>query len=151
MYWMPLCEHFVRHVLSRFSHVQLLVTLWIVTCQALLTMEFSRQEYWSGLPFLPPGDLPDSGVEPESLTSLALAGGFFTTRPPRKSLVRHGKEKKENEALLDLSSKNLQSCSGAESICGAKIAVNAEKVTYKLKSTSCGEFPGGLVTKTPYF
>ena len=66
-------------MLSRFSHVQLFVTLWIVTCQALLSMEFSRQERWSGLPFLPPGDLPDPGVEPESLTSLALAGGFFTT------------------------------------------------------------------------
>ena len=42
-------------------------------------MEFSRQEYWSGLPCPPPGDLPDPGIEPESLTSSALAGGFFTT------------------------------------------------------------------------
>ena len=42
-------------------------------------MEFSRQEYWSGLPFPPPGDLPDPEVEPESLTSPALAGGFFAT------------------------------------------------------------------------
>ena len=40
---------------------------------------FSRQGYWSGLPCLPPGDLPDSGIEPASLTSSALAGGFFTT------------------------------------------------------------------------
>ena len=39
----------------------------------------SRQEYWSGLPFLPPGDLPDPGIEPASLASPALAGGFFTT------------------------------------------------------------------------
>ncbi|CAI9164456.1 unnamed protein product [Rangifer tarandus platyrhynchus] len=42
-------------------------------------MGFSRQEYWSGLPFPPPGDLPDPGIKPGSLTSPALAGGFFTT------------------------------------------------------------------------
>jgi len=42
-------------------------------------MEFSRQEYWSGLPCPPPGDLPDPGIEPASLMSGALAGGFFTT------------------------------------------------------------------------
>ncbi|ELR53965.1 hypothetical protein M91_16140, partial [Bos mutus] len=47
--------------------------------QALLSMGFSRQEYWSGLPFPPPGDLPDLGIEPMSLISPALAGGFFTT------------------------------------------------------------------------
>ena len=44
----------------------------------------SRQEYWSGLPFPLPGDLPDPGIEPASLVSPALAGGFFTTEPPRK-------------------------------------------------------------------
>ena len=44
-------------------------------------MGFSSQEYWSGLPFLPPGDLPDPGTEPRSLESPALAGGFFTTEP----------------------------------------------------------------------
>jgi len=46
-------------------------------------MGFSRQEYWSGLPFPSPGDLPDLGVEPESP---ALAGGFFTTEPPGKPI-----------------------------------------------------------------
>ena len=50
-----------------------------VACQTPLSMEFSRQEYWSGLPFPSPGDLPDTGIEPASLTSPALAGGFFTT------------------------------------------------------------------------
>ena len=40
---------------------------------------FSRQEYWSGLPYPPPGDLSDPGIEPTSLTSTVLAGGFFTT------------------------------------------------------------------------
>ena len=42
-------------------------------------MGFSKQDYWSGLPCSPPGDLPDPGIEPASLTSPALAGGFFTT------------------------------------------------------------------------
>ena len=44
-----------------------------------LSMGFSRQEYWNGLPCPPPGDLPDPGTEPTSLMSPALAGGFFTT------------------------------------------------------------------------
>ena len=51
---------------------------------ALLSMGFSRQECWSELPFPPPGDLPDPGIEPKSLASSALAGGFFTTAPPGK-------------------------------------------------------------------
>ena len=60
-------------------------TPWTIAHQAPLFMEFSRQEYWSGLPF-PPGDLPDPGIEPMSLVSPALAGGFFTTEPPGKCL-----------------------------------------------------------------
>ena len=48
------------------SRVQLFVTLWTVACQAPLSMEFSRQEYWSGVPFPSPGDLPDPGIEPRS-------------------------------------------------------------------------------------
>ena len=47
-------------------------------------MGFSRQEYWSGLPFPTPGDFPDPGIEPMSLASPALAGRFFTTVPPEK-------------------------------------------------------------------
>ena len=55
--------------------------------QAPLSMGFSRQEYWSGLPFPPPGDLPNPGIELTSLMSLALAGGFFTpSTPPGKPL-----------------------------------------------------------------
>ena len=50
-------------VLSRFSRVRLFVTPWTVACQAPLSMGFSRQEYWSGLPCPPAGDLPDSGIE----------------------------------------------------------------------------------------
>ena len=44
-------------------------------------MGFPKQEYWSGLPFLPPANLPDPGIDPTSLGSPALAGGFFTTVP----------------------------------------------------------------------
>jgi len=50
-------------------------------------MEFSRQEYWSGLLCPPPGDLPDPGIKPMSPASPALAGGFFTTEPPGKPLA----------------------------------------------------------------
>ena len=67
-------------VLSRFSCVGLFVTLWTVACQAPPSTGFSRQEYWSGLPCPPPGDLPDPGIKPMSLTSPALADGFCTTR-----------------------------------------------------------------------
>ena len=51
----------------------------LVARQAPLSVEFSRQEHWTGLPFPAPGDFPDSGIEPPSLASLALAGRFFTT------------------------------------------------------------------------
>ena len=53
-------------MLSHFSHVQLFATLWTVDCQVPLPMGFSRQEYWSGLLWPPPGYLPDPGIEPES-------------------------------------------------------------------------------------
>ena len=53
-------------MLSHFSHVQLFATLWTEAHQAPLTMEFSRQEYWSGFPFPPPRDLPDLGIKPAS-------------------------------------------------------------------------------------
>ena len=67
-------------VLSCFIHIQLFATLWTVAHWAPLSMGFSRQEYWSGLPCLPPGDLLNPRIEPMSLISAALAGGFFTTR-----------------------------------------------------------------------
>ena len=66
-------------MLSPFSHAQVFVTPRTVTHQAPLSMGFSRQEYWSGLPRPPPGNLPDPGIEPSSLASPALAVGFFTT------------------------------------------------------------------------
>ena len=56
-------------------------------CQAPLCMEFSRQEYWRGLPFPVPGDLPDPGIEPTSLASPALTGEFFTTSTTWEALA----------------------------------------------------------------
>ena len=66
-------------LLSCFSHVQLLVTLWIVARQSPLSMGFSRQEYWNGLPCHPSRDLPNPRITHASLMSPALAGRFFTT------------------------------------------------------------------------
>ena len=65
------------------SHGWLFATLWTIACQVPLSMKFSRQEYWSGLPFPPPGDLPGLGIEPGSLGSPALAGRFSTTAPAK--------------------------------------------------------------------
>ena len=65
--------------LSHFRRVRLFVTLWTVALQASLSIEFSRQEYWNGLPSPLPGDLPNPGIELTSLTSPLLAGGCFPT------------------------------------------------------------------------
>ena len=71
------------------SWVRLFMTPWTVTCQAPLSMEFSKQRYWSGLPFRPPGDRPCPGIKPASLISPALAGGFFTTSSAWKALLQY--------------------------------------------------------------
>ena len=65
----------------------LTLTLWTIAHQAPLSMGFSRGEYFSGLPRPPPGDLPDAGIQFTSIASPALAGGFFTTSAPGKSLA----------------------------------------------------------------
>ena len=75
------------HWLSHFSCVQLCATLWTAACQTSLSMGFSRQEYWSGLPCPPPGDLLGLGIKPVSFASTCLAGGFLTTGPQRKSVA----------------------------------------------------------------
>ena len=69
--------------------VQLFVTLWTVVHQAPLPMGFFRQEYWSGLPFSTPGDVPDPGIKPASSVSPALAGVFFTTELHGKPSLLH--------------------------------------------------------------
>ena len=81
------------------NKVEVYINLCMLVTQSCLTLcnpmdcsppgssvheEFSRQEFWSGVPFPPPGDLPDPGVEPGSLVSSSLAGGSFTTEPSGK-------------------------------------------------------------------
>ena len=66
-------------MLIHFCCVQLSATPWSIPCQAPLPMGFSRQEYWSGLPCPPPGNLPIPGIEPTSLIFPELAGRYFTT------------------------------------------------------------------------
>ena len=76
-------SQFSSHVsMCVLNRVRLFVTLLTVAHQAPLSMGFPRQEYWSGLPFPPPGDLPNLGIKPTSFVSPALAGRFFTTMPP---------------------------------------------------------------------
>ena len=70
----------ILHVLSCFSRVELFATLWTAAHHTALSLGFSRQKYRSGLPFPSLGDLPNPGIEPTSLLSPALAGGFFTTK-----------------------------------------------------------------------
>ena len=95
---MYLCEKYYKpttgqyYIVSCFSwcvvsYVQPFVTPWTIARQAPLSMEFSRQEFWSGLPFPPAGDLPDLGIEPESPVSLGLADGFFITNTTREARV----------------------------------------------------------------
>ena len=74
-------------VLSRFSCVQLFAIPWTVAHQAPPSMGFSRQEYWNGLPFPSPGDLPDPGIELASLTSPSLAMGSLPPAPSGKPLL----------------------------------------------------------------
>ena len=71
-------------VAQSLSHVRLFATPWTIACQAPLSMGFPRQEYWSGLPFPSPGDLPDPGIEYVSPT---LAGGFYTTESPGEPML----------------------------------------------------------------
>ena len=70
------------------SHVWLFATLWTVAQEAPLSMGFSRQEYWNGLSFPTPENLPNLGIESESPESPTLAGGCFTTESPGKPSIR---------------------------------------------------------------
>ena len=79
----PTCVCSVAQVVSDFD------SILYVACQAPLSMGFSKQEDWSGLPFPFPGNIPDPGIELVSLVSSALAGRFFTTAPPEKPRESH--------------------------------------------------------------
>ena len=78
-------------LLSRFGHIQLCKTPWTLSLQAPLSIGFSKQEYWSGLPCPPPGDLPNPGIESASLMSPAWAGRFFTTSATWEAHAKHSK------------------------------------------------------------
>ena len=84
--WKSFCTVLCACMLSRFSRVRLFVTLLTVTCQDPLSMGFSRQEYWSGLPYHPPRDLSDPEIEPTSLISPALQADSLPTGAPGKPL-----------------------------------------------------------------
>ena len=73
-------------MLTCFSHVQLFATLLTVAYQTPLSMGFSKQENWAGLPCPPPSDLPEPRIKPWSLTPPALVGGFFTIRATWETL-----------------------------------------------------------------
>ena len=68
------------------------MTLWFVACHAPLSMGFSRQGYWSGLPCPPPEELPDPGIKATTLMSPILAGGFFTTSATWEAQLYNGKD-----------------------------------------------------------
>ena len=90
-------------MVSHFSHVRLLVTLWTVARQAPLSLGFSGQEYWSGSPSPPPGDLPDPGIEPMPLMSPALAGRFFTISATWEALeVRYLSHRKHSFNVINV-------------------------------------------------
>ena len=78
---MPQISYRIFDQVKLLSRVQLFVTPWTVAYQAPLSMEFSRQEYWSGLPFPSPGDLPHPGIEPRSPT---LQADVLVSEPPGK-------------------------------------------------------------------
>ena len=82
-------KHWILSI-GMLSCVRLFGTLCTVARQGPLSMGFSRQEYWSGLPFTSPGDLPHTGIKPKSP---ALAGGFLTTVPPGKPSCSMKKDK----------------------------------------------------------
>ena len=77
--FMLILTRFVCVYACALSRVQLFVTLWTVAHQASPSVEFSRQEYWSGLPFPSPEDLPNPGIKPTPPETPVLAGRFFTT------------------------------------------------------------------------
>ena len=76
-------------VLRHFSCILLFATPWTVACQVLLSMEFSRQEYWYGLPFPSPGNLPDPGIKPRSP---ALQAESLPSEPPGELTVLYLKK-----------------------------------------------------------
>ena len=84
-------DHKVKVKWKALSSIPLFATPWTAACQAPLSMEFSRQEYWSGLPFPSSGNLPNPGIKHTSPVSPELAGRLFTTEPKAFDCVDHNK------------------------------------------------------------
>ena len=97
-------------VLSRFSSVQLFVIPWTVAHQAPLSMGFSRQEYWGGLPCSPRGDLPSPGIEPETPMTPALQVDSLPIEPPEKPQSAFLLWKLKQSAAAAVAAKSLQLC-----------------------------------------
>ena len=76
---------YIKGLVKSLSHTRLFVTPWTVACQAPPSMGFSRQEYWNGLPFPSPGDLPDPGIKPESP---ALQADSLPSEPPEAPILK---------------------------------------------------------------
>ena len=87
--FLSLMSSFPACILNRFSHVGFFATQWTIAPWAPLSMEFSRQVYWNGLPCPPPGNLPNPGIEPACHVSSALASGFFTTNEHNLTFKSH--------------------------------------------------------------
>ena len=82
-----------------------------------LSMGFSRQEYWSGLPFPPPGDLPNAGIEPTSLMSSALAGRFFITSATWEAQLQFGRPQQHTEIFGATLAFNIEAQSSKTALC----------------------------------
>ena len=91
------CEAYILAVCACMLVISDSATPWTIACQPPLSMGFSRQEYWSGLPFPPPGYSPNRGIKPMSPASPALAGRFFTSEPPGKHSLSVEMDKNTNQ------------------------------------------------------
>ena len=98
--FIPKIYFFLAFMLSHLSRVRLFSPPWTAAHQAPLSMGFSRQKYWSGLPYSPPGYLSNPGMEPRSLTTPAMASGFLPLMPPRKPFLSMDNAFLINFALL---------------------------------------------------
>ena len=97
-------------LLGLLSQVWLCAIPWTVALQAPLSMGFSRQEYWRGLLFPPPGDLSDPGIEPASLAAPALASRFFTAEPSGKPFAHHSNKQFFNSSWTSYNVTQLWLC-----------------------------------------
>ena len=123
-----------RVLAKSLSCAQLFATPWNCSPPISLSMGFSRQEYWSGLPFPPSGDLPNSGMEAESPVSPALAGGFFTTDPSQADIPPWA------ALLASLSWNSSLSSVGPSFLAHSAVSSNLESASLTLDSNTSHNF-----------